>query len=379
MKKIKVCILQYGLARGGTDTFVINLCRAIDKDKFDVTVVNPCTYAHINVREQDLRDTGVRILYTSDLRSGLKSKICHFKLLYQILKREKFDIFQTNIDLFNGPNLFLAWLVGVPIRCCHSHNTMQERALVEGFTLPVILYQKLMRMLCWHFSNRRSGCSQDAMNFLFEGYDWHQNNYPIVINNGIDIKKFRSSIDICKKKREIGLTNKFNIITIGKLTPQKNSVFIAETISLLCKQRADCDFVWVGIGPLEDECKAIFERAGVLQRIHFLGSRNDVNEILPCCDLFYMPSAFEGLGIVIIEAQAAGLPCIVSDVVPHEANCGACEYISLDQPQNIWVEAINDVLDGKISLNVDEHKIQKFSIEHLAKQMEQVFTTQNKI
>ena len=138
-------------------------------------------------------------------------------------------------------------------------------------------------------------------------------------------------------------------------------------------------FIWVGIGPLEDECKAIFERAGVLQRIHFLGSRNDVNEILPCCDLFYMPSAFEGLGIVIIEAQAAGLPCIVSDVVPHEANCGACEYISLDQPQNIWVEAINDVLDGKISLNVDEHKIQKFSIEHLAKQMEQVFTTQNKI
>lgn len=98
-KKIKVCILQNGLACGGTDTFVINLCRAIDKDKFDITVVNSCLVPEKNVRESDLLETGVQLIYTSDVGLGLKDKIQHLKMLYHILKRGEFDVFQTNVDL----------------------------------------------------------------------------------------------------------------------------------------------------------------------------------------------------------------------------------------------------------------------------------------
>ena len=83
-KKIKVCILQIGLARGGTDTFVINLCGAIDKDKFDITVVNPCLVPEKNVREPDLLETGVHLIYTSDVGLGLKGKIKHLKMLYSL-------------------------------------------------------------------------------------------------------------------------------------------------------------------------------------------------------------------------------------------------------------------------------------------------------
>ncbi len=371
MKK-KICILQNGLARGGTDTFVVNLCRGLDYDKYDITVVNPSNKKESLVREPEVLKIGARIIHTSPL-TGFMSKIKHLWMLYGILKKEKFDVFQTNIDLFNGPQLLIAWLAGVPVRCCHSHNTMQQKSLIQGMTIAVGIYQKVMKWMCWTFSNRRTGCSEDAMDFLFTDKDWHQDRYPIVINNGIDIEHFRRPIDIEEKKREIGLTAKYNIITIGRIIPQKNPLFIARVFSELSKMRDDVDFVWVGIGDKEEECREIFRRNNCLRRVHFLGLRSDVNEILKSCDLFFMPSAFEGLGIVIVEAQVAGLQCLVSDVVPKESECGAVEYMSLSKTEKEWAQMICNMIDRKISLCVDEKKIQEFSIEYMVAQMEKVF------
>ena len=86
-----------------------------------------------------------------------------------------------------------------------------------------------------------------------------------------------------------------------------------------------------------------------------------------------MPSAFEGLGIVIVEAQAAGLKCLVSDVVPHEADCGGVMYKSLFADKSSWVQTMSDMLDGKIHLEIIEEKLQNFSVQHMVNQMEEVF------
>ena len=221
----KVCILQNGLARGGTDTFVLNLCKGLDKNQYRITVINPSNKAGSKVLEPDIQALGVQILHTSDLSSGIISKCKHFWRLFKILRYYKFDVFHTNIDLFNGPNLFIAWLAGIPIRCCHSHNGMQQKELVEGRTLSIRIYQYLMRWMCWHFSNRRIGCSKIAMDFLFGGRNWEQGEYPHIINNGIDIEKYRKPIDTKLKRKELGLTNKYHIITIGRIIPQKNPLF----------------------------------------------------------------------------------------------------------------------------------------------------------
>lgn len=371
MKK-KICILQNGLARGGTDTFVINLCAGLDKEKYDITVINPEQRPEKMVRESDLLKTGVHLVRTSPL-IGLDSMLRHFWRLYKILRKGKFDVFQTNIDLFNGPQLLVAWLAGIPVRCCHSHNAMQQKAIVQGMTLPIRLYQSIMKWMCWTFSNRRSGCSVDAMDFLFDGKPWRNASYPTIINNGIDIDRFRNSIDVAKKKAELGLTAKYHIVTVGHIIPQKNPLFIAESFAQLCKLRSDVDLIWVGIGNLENECKNILKNNGSLDRVYFLGSRTDVPEILQCCDLFILPSAFEGLGIVIVEAQAAGLQCLVSDVVPEEANCGATKYMSLSHTPKEWASVMSDMIDKKIELKVDETKIRAFSIQNMVSQMEKVF------
>lgn len=373
-KKKKVCILQNGLSRGGTDTFVVNLCRYIDKTRFEITVVNPSSKDGSRVREQEVIDSGANIVHTSDLGKGVKSLLKHFRMLYILLRSKKYDIFHTNVDLFNGPQLFVAWLAGVPVRCCHSHNTMQQKSIVKGMTLSVRIYQAIMRWLCWTFSNRRTGCSEDAMNFLFEGKQWKTDKYPTIIYNGIDINAFRNLNDKMSKRNSLGLTKRYNVLTVGRIIPQKNPQFIAQLFCEVCKMRDDIDLVWVGTGDLENECREIISYNRISDRVHFLGSRNEVNEIMQSCDAFILPSKFEGLGIVLIEAQAAGLPCLASDAVPQMANCGAIKYLALDKSAKEWAIILCDIIDKKIKLDVETEKLQEFSVENMTGQMESVFS-----
>ena len=114
------------------------------------------------------------------------------------------------------------------------------------------------------------------------------------------------------------------------------------------------------------------EQLGVTDRIIFTGVRTDVKEILACCDCFLMPSLFEGLPFSLIEAQAAGLRCIVSDVVTREADVGLIEYFSLENGAKKWAEFINRELDEPRK-SADENKLRQFDISHTVRQLEEIY------
>lgn len=375
MKIKKVCILQNGLARGGTDTFVVNLCKGLDKEKFDIILVNPSNKPGSMVREQDVLSSGCRILRTSPLNIGIISRIKHFKRLYCILRKEQIDVFQSNIDLFNGPNMLVSWLARVPIRVCHSHNSLQNKELVEGRTLAVRIYQFIMRWMCWSFSNRRTGCSPEAMDFLFKGHDWRNDSNSTVVYNGIDVERFRQTIDISNKRSELGLSAKYNVLTVGRMIAQKNPFFIIDVFSELRNKRDDVNFVWVGTGSMENEVKKYIEEKKLSSCMQLLGERNDIPDIMKCCDAFLMPSIFEGLGIVLIEAQAAGMTCLVSNEIPELANCGACKKMSLLSTSKEWSAALEDIIEKRLSLIVDNERLNNFSIENMINQMTKVFNS----
>lgn len=369
----KICILQNGLKRGGTDTFVVNLVKGLDKKRYDITVVNPTENTGINwVREPEIIETGAKIYHPIPI---VKNRLRYFWDLFKYLKREKFDVLQTNIDLFNGPNLFVAWLAGVPVRCCHSHNTRQQKQIVKGWKFIIKAYQYFMRSMCWTFANRHCGCSEEAMEFLFRGKNWRKGTYPHIINNGINLSLFSQPIDPVRKRKELGLTAKYHVITVGHLIPQKNPLFTAEVFADLCKVRNDCDLIWVGNGSQKDKVQKILDSEGLTHRVHFFDNRNDVAEIMKCADCFILPSVFEGLGIVAIEAQASGLPCLVSTEVPEAANCGAVEFLPINNGTAVWVKAIDEILKGEKKLIVDKKKLREFSIENMVSQMDKVFNS----
>ena len=371
MKRTEVCILQNGLARGGTDTFVVNLCKRIDKSNFEIVVVNCNNQPKCIIREQDILSQGIKIEHTGDLL-GLRNKLMHYWRLYKILKKGKFEFFQTNIDLQNGVQLLVAKLAGIPVRICHSHNTQQQAEIMNGRSLSLRIYQNVMRWLCWNCSTRRCGCSEEAMEFLFKGRPWRQNEYPSIIYNGIDIAHFRKRIDTEAKKSKLRLSKKKHILTVGQMVLQKNPKFIVKCISSYLEKNDDTDFVWIGVGPEKEQIDKWLVETDMTDRFHFLGSRNDVNEVMQCCDCFFLPSHFEGLGIVMIEAQAAGLSCVASTAVPLLTDCGKVEYVSLDDSYNNWHFAIDRAIENKSTIN--EGALQKFSIENMTQQMTQVFT-----
>lgn len=375
MRKKRVCILQNGLARGGTDTFVVNLCKGLDKEKFDIILVNPSNKPSSMVREQEVLSSGCRILRTSPLNLGVLSKIKHLKRLYCILRKEQIDVFQSNIDLFNGPNMLVSWLARVPIRVCHSHNSLQNKELVEGRTLAVRIYQFIMRWMCWSFSNRRTGCSPEAMDFLFKGHDWRNDSNSTVVYNGIDVERFRQTIDISNKRSELGLSAKYNVLTVGRMIAQKNPFFIIDVFSELRNKRDDVNFVWVGTGSMENEVKKYIEEKKLSSCMQLLGERNDIPDIMKCCDAFLMPSVFEGLGIVLIEAQAAGMTCLVSNEIPELANCGTCKKMSLLSSPQEWSIVLEDIIEKRISLYVNKEKLNNFSIVNMVNQMTKVFNS----
>lgn len=367
----KICILQNSISFGGTDTFVINMCEGLVKDGYDVTVVLSMDEKAPGPRLNDLKATGARIVWTCSF-TNIKGKLRHLFLLYKELRKEKYDIFQTNIDLFNGPNMFVSWLAGVPVRECHSHNSQQGKELQIGRKLSVRLYQSIMRWFCWNYSNRRGGCSEIAMDFLFN-QKWKSDKHSKVIHNGIDFSDYRRDFDFDEKKKMLGLRKKYNICTVGRISFQKNPLFIVDVMNELFKIRDDCDFVWIGTGDMEKQVYNRIATYRIEDHMHMLGSRSDVPEILRCMDAFFLPSNFEGLGIVLIEAQAAGLPCVTATTTPAEANCGSTLYLPLEESAAFWAQKLSDILDEKIVLRVDPIKLEKYSIDHMVQEMEDLF------
>lgn len=368
----RVCLLNHGLASGGTDSFVLTLAKGLIADGYDVTIamaVDPDSPPQF--RENEAVAMRAKIYKTSDL-DGIRKKLRHLRRLYHLLRAEKFDVFHANMDLFNGFNMLVAWLAGVPVRVCHSHNAQSQYEADTGKHFAVNVYRTIMRAFLWIFSNRRCGCSEMAMDYLYQG-KWKNDVNSSVVYNGIDFSRFTyDGFDKAQKKKELGLPQNRLLITVGRFAEQKNPMFTVQVMKELHKLRSELHLIWIGDGQMRSQIESEIEEAGSAY-IYLLGVQKNVNDYLRCADLFLMPSLFEGLGIAAIEAQAANLPCVLSDTFPQQVNLGLCQFLSLSESAAAWASAICDILDGKTILAIDEEKRVQFDQNYMVKWMEKIY------
>lgn len=360
----KVMLINHGLASGGTDSFVCSVARGLPKDRYEISLVMALDKGEKQFREDEMLSYGVTIYRTNDLGS-IKRMLGHAKRLYGIIREQKPDVVHGNMDLFNGINMFVAWLAGVPVRVCHSHNSASQYEQNTGKHGLVSIYRFVMRIMCKLFSNRYCGCSGVAMAYLF-GARWADMDNAMVINNGVDTTRFTSAQQADKKEKR-------KIVTVARLAEQKNPFFAIEVIEQLSKIRQDFEYLWVGNGELMDAVRTKIEEKGLQEYVKLLGVRSDVDAVLADCDVFLLPSLFEGFGIVLVEAQAAGLPCLASDTVPQTTNCGGCLYESLNSPASRWAQLLSDLLDGKIAVSIEAEKLEKFDTGYMIRQLEEVY------
>lgn len=357
--------MSHGLSANGIDTFVSNIVKGLDKCKYDITVVIAVDEDNTQLREAEVCAAGAKVFRTCDLGS-IKRMWVHSKKLLQLLKTNKPDIFHSNMDLLNGLNLLVAWLAGVPIRVSHSHTTSSQYEKKTGKHLIVSIYRGLMKILCTMFSNRRCGCSEAAMKYLY-GKRWQNKKHCCLVSNGIDTSRFTVS------ERPSHMDGEWMIVTVGRISPVKNPLFAISIIEALYQIRQDFKYLWVGNGELIGEVQSIIAEKRLQTCVNLLGARGDVDKILSHCHVFLLPSLFEGLPISLIEAQAAGLPCVISDTITREIDCGGCCFESLEMPASHWAQVISDLLDGKYSYEIDVQKLERFDTSYTVKQLDAIY------
>lgn len=327
MKRIKVLMLVPNLfVANGVASFVMNYLRNLNHEEVQVDIASYKEGDSIYYTEVEA--AGGKMFFLP----GIKNLPEHVKVCNKILSDGRYDIIHDNTLHISIPMMWCAKKAGVPVRILHSHNSKMgetpAKAFRNRFFLPVL------RSLATNYA----ACSQLAGRAMFEDQEF------TVIPNVIQTEKYRFDPTMRKSVRQkMNATDKFVVGTVGRLAEQKNPFFAMDVFECLQKQVPNAEYWWVGSGPLEKSVQDYVNQKGLSENVRLLGSRDDVTSLYQGMDVFFLPSLFEGLSIVTVEAQAMGLPCVVSDVIPPEAEyTELLKRCSLQDSIEAWVEKIRN-------------------------------------
>lgn len=259
----------------------------------------------------------------------------------------------------------LARKYGIKYLIAHSHSTMFSDQKLKAFR---------NRLLCLGVkkeANIYCACSRAAGQALF-GEKAVASGKVKIIHNAIDVEKYKFNPEIRNKiRRELNLEDLFVVGHVGRFSKQKNHVFLLEIFSEIQKIIPKSALVLIGGGPLHEKIR---EKTRVLKNedaVLFLGIKRNVADYLQAMDVFIMPSLFEGLGMVLWEAQCSGLPCIVSDVIPEEAKVSDnFQILSLEEKPAVWAAAACKISTGYRRGTLPNIHLRNLDINFVAKDLE---------
>lgn len=331
-KKIKILFLVVDLhPANGVTSFAMTYFRNLDHNKFQIDfallhdVKTP--YYH------EILKTGSKIYKLPSLRH----LNAHIKKCKQILKNN-YQIIHDNILISSLPMMYCAYKYRVPVRILQSHNTklseIKWKEKRNQLFLPILKY----------FANTYFACGKIAGEALFGSSKY------TVIPNAIPARdSYFSSLTRKNVRTQNRCQNNIIIGTVGRLSLQKNPFFAIDVIKELIKKNKKIRYWWIGSGELDEKVNDYIKENNLSQYIRLFGSRNDVSSLYQAMDVFFLPSLFEGLPISAIEAQASGLPCVISNTVTHElVYTDLVYYESLHSSINEWSDALVNQLNRKV-------------------------------
>ena len=330
-------VLQVGMTRnlGGIETYLIEQFRHLDKSKIDYDFVN-ITGEYSICYEDEILASGSKIF---KVVSRHKNPLLHYWQWFNILLQNKgvYDVIVLNTNSLEYVfPLVLGKIFGIPVRVIHSHNSGFENKQGLARRLLVGMNKKL---LAWS-ANLRFACSQFAGQWMFKDNPYH------VIYNAIDIHKYDADLAVRDEMRQaLNLDTALTLLHVGRFSYQKNHSFLLDIFKEVHSIQPDSVLLLVGDTTEESEflteVKRKIKAYGLENVVRLLARRDDVNKIMQAADVLVMPSFFEGLTVVGIEAQASDLPLLLSDTVTKELGLlPSTQFISLEAGPTAWAEAI---------------------------------------
>lgn len=357
--KVRVIMVANKLDVTGISTVIMNYCSHMDFSKLEITIAAGKPIADIH--NDTCKQLGIRLFELPNRKQNCKQ---YYKALNHILTKEQFDVIHIHGNSATMTvELFLGWIHGIKVRIPHSHNT----------TCTNMKLHKLLHPLFDLLYTHAFACGQKAGEWLYGDNPFY------IIQNGFDMERFKFSQEIRDEiRKQKNLENAFIIGHIGRFNEQKNQIFLIKVFEKYADNHTNAVLILVGIGPNLEVTKEIAKRSPYGDRIVFWGETNRPEEVYSIMDVFVLPSRYEGLPVVLMEAECNGLYCIISDKVTDEMNID--EHIiscSLDDSPTIWCNAIEKipVIDRDTFYVENRNALDKFNIESGVRYLEKLYMT----
>lgn len=358
-------VLQMGMTDnlGGIETYLINYYRHINKKniQFDFTNI----YSNDLCFQKEIQELGGKVYKVPNY---YKHPIKYIKEVAKLVKEKNYTIVHCNMSsaVFLFP-LIASKLGGAKVIIAHSHNSLSDKGLLKT------IIHNFNKHFIPLFANVYFSCSQKAGEWFFSKKIICSEDYKI-INNAIEINKF--SFDKIKRydiRKKLNIDeNDFVIGNVGRLEKIKNQSFLIDIFKEMSKTTPNAKLIIVGDGSLKKELRKKAEDLDLKNKIIFTGRVENVSDYYNAFDVFALPSLNEGFGIVLIEAQSNGLPCITTDKIPVEARISD-NFIQtkLEKGPKIWADEILKIKEKRAITQVIEKN--KYDIQNKSKDLETIY------
>lgn len=361
MKKI----LQIGMTAnyGGIESWIFNLYKNIDRTKFEFVFINMERNKQKIAYEDQIISMGGKVIHIPARRENWLE---HRKALKKIISRGKYSVIHNNLSSWS-------YVDAIDIGLKYSNSKIIVHAHSDAIEKGRYL-RKLFNLINRRYNRKeiiRLASSDKAGKWMFGTQRY------TVIPNGISVKEFSFKDRIRIEYREkFNLENKDVFLHVGRLSPEKNQIYIINLFNEIQKKDSKAVLYIVGDGNLRNKLETKVRELNIADKVHFLGVRNDVSSLMQMSDCFLFSSFNEGLGIVLIEAQATGLPCLVSNTIPKEAFISNfIEKMNINEtPQKNRDKAL-DLLNLHIDRKNSSLLLRKnnFDLENAVQQIERVY------
>lgn len=360
LKPIRVAQIIGKAINGGTEAFAMNYYTHIDRSKVQFDFFVESTSKIIDKEKIDSLGGKVVII------PSYTHIFSYIKTLKKLFKGGNYDIVHSNMNALSVFALYAAKKAGVKVRIAHSHSTTNKKEHLRNFI------KNILRLFSKKYATHYFACSELAGRWLFGDKTFNKGQVT-VINNAIELEKYKFN----EQKRDslrakYGLANQFVIGHIGRFMSQKNHTFLIDIFNEVQKRRTDVRLLLIGDGPLYDEIVNKVHTLNLDDKVIFTGVKQNAYDYYNAMDVFVLPSLYEGFGMVLIEAQANGLPCVVSTEVPEDVNvAGQVDFLNLNDSAEYWANHIVN-LDTQTDRSAYFYKIKNsaFDIKSEAKKLE---------
>lgn len=356
---------------GGVSAMTLKIYKNIDRKKFQFDFVSPMKTTY-ELKRKEIEQLGGNIVELNTSGNIIKRKIQLHLRLTELIKRRKYQIVHINSGafFFNLQVAAIAKMAGAKRIIVHSRNGINHNEKIKNFLK--VPCKPLLRLLATDFLT----CSKEASENMFTKR-MIKNNEIITIHNGIDTKQYKYNENIAKEyKSKLNIEGKIVIGNIGRFMEQKNHKFLLEVFEKFLKINKNSVLLLIGEGKLKEKIKNYAKELKIDKNILFLGLREDVPNLLMSMDCFILPSIYEGLPAVGVEAQASGLPLILADTITKEVKFSEnVKYLSLNESTTTWANEINNMLNKgeNRELAYENVKEKGFDIKDTAKKIEEIY------